>query len=144
MNIGGVDIVELLTTYEGRINRAKYWIAALVFVIAWIIAAILFFVIPIVGAILGALIALASIVCGVFVGIKRLHDRDKSGWWLLLFYLGPTILDGIGRSIGGVGFAFSLGGLAISIWAFVELGCLRGTAGPNQYGADPLAGVALA
>jgi uncharacterized membrane protein YhaH (DUF805 family) len=34
---------------------------------------------------------------------------------------------------------FSLASLAISIWAFVELGCLRGTAGPNKYGPDPLA-----
>src|SRR6266487_727368 len=29
-------------------------------------------------------------------------------------------------------------GLAISVWAFVELGCLRGTPGPNRYGPDPL------
>jgi len=27
---------------------------------------------------------------------------------------------------------------AISVWAFVELGCLRGTVGPNRYGPDPL------
>lgn len=33
----------------------------------------------------------------------------------------------------------SLVSLALSLWAFVELGCLRGTIGPNQYGADPIA-----
>ena len=33
----------------------------------------------------------------------------------------------------------SLAGLAIVIWAFVELGCLRGTVGANQYGPDRLA-----
>ncbi len=33
---------------------------------------------------------------------------------------------------------FNLGSFAISIWGFVEIGCLRGTEGPNQYGPDPL------
>jgi hypothetical protein len=33
---------------------------------------------------------------------------------------------------------FGGAGIAIGIWAFVELGCLRGTVGYNQYGADPL------
>ena len=38
-----------------------------------------------------ALIAyIPLIVSGLAVGIKRLHDRDKSGWWLLLFYLGAA------------------------------------------------------
>jgi uncharacterized membrane protein YhaH (DUF805 family) len=32
----------------------------------------------------------------------------------------------------------SLVAFAISIWGFVELGCLRGTDGPNTYGPDPL------
>ena len=38
----------------------------------------------------------------------------------------------------------SLAAAAIAIWAFVELGCLRGTPGPNQYGPDPLGNPALA
>jgi uncharacterized membrane protein YhaH (DUF805 family) len=47
---------------------------------------------------------------------KRWHDRDKSGWWSLIALV-PII--------GG-------------IWIFIELGCLRGADGPNQYGPDPL------
>jgi len=31
-----------------------------------------------------------------------------------------------------------LGGIAIGIWGFVEIGCLRGTPGYNRFGADPL------
>jgi uncharacterized membrane protein YhaH (DUF805 family) len=35
--------------------------------------------------------------------------------------------------------------MIVGIWFFIELGCLRGTAGDNQYGPDPLAGqIALA
>jgi hypothetical protein len=46
---------------------------------------------------------------------KRYHDRDKSAWWILICLL-PII--------GG-------------IWQLIELGCLRGTEGSNDYGPDP-------
>ena len=80
------------------------------------------------------------------VGVKRLHDRDKSGWWILLFWLGPSLLGGwqsTGPNMGG-GLVLSLAAGVIAIWGFVELGCLRGTPGPNQYGPDPLAYPGLA
>jgi len=80
------------------------------------------------------------------ISIKRLHDRDKSGWWILLFWLGPGILGGwqtAAPDLGG-GLILSLAATAIAIWAFVELGCLRGTPGPNRYGPDPLGNPALA
>jgi uncharacterized membrane protein YhaH (DUF805 family) len=53
------------------------------------------------------------------------------------------VLSGIGNMAGDASFVFSLAGFAISIWACVELGCLRGTAGPNRYGPDPLASAAV-
>jgi uncharacterized membrane protein YhaH (DUF805 family) len=132
----------LLFTFKGRINRAKYWLALLIWCVVW--AAVLGagfggeMILDNAGAILIAIILLLLVtsgVSGVAVGIKRLHDRDKSGWWLLIFYLLPAVFDGIGR--GGVP-ALSLVAFAISIWGFVELGCLRGTDGPNTYGPDPL------
>jgi uncharacterized membrane protein YhaH (DUF805 family) len=49
--------------------------------------------------------------------VKRYHDRNKSGWWILIVFV-PVI-----------------GGL----WYFIECGFLRGTPGPNTYGPDPLA-----
>ncbi len=52
---------------------------------------------------------------GLAVGVKRWHDRDKSGWWMLI---------GIIPYIGG-------------IWQLIECGCLRGTEGPNRFGGDP-------
>ena len=72
------------------------------------------------------------------VAVKRLHDRDKSGWWVLVFYVLPNVIDSGGRASGGSGL-LSLIGFAIGIWAFVELGCLRGTVGDNRFGPDPLA-----
>jgi len=144
--MGNIDFGNLLFGFQGRINRGKYWLAVVIYLIAWIviggIAWSLLGVSYVLAGILFILVLLVSIVSVIAVGIKRLHDRDKSGWWLVLFYLVPAILDGIGRGLDGVGFIFSLAGLAISIWALVELGFLRGTAGPNQYGPDPLEGQA--
>jgi uncharacterized membrane protein YhaH (DUF805 family) len=76
---------------------------------------------------------------GLAISAKRLHDRDKSAWWLLVFYLLPGILSTAGNEMGDVGFILlHIISFAISVWAFVELGCLRGTPGPNRYGPDPL------
>jgi uncharacterized membrane protein YhaH (DUF805 family) len=52
----------------------------------------------------------------IAVGIKRFHDRNKSGVWILIIFV-PVI-----------------GGL----WYLIECGFLRGTVGPNDYGPDPL------
>lgn len=137
-----MDITNLLFTFQGRVNRGKYWLAVLIYVIAMAIAVALALTVPVIGWFLAIIIYVVAAVSGVFVGIKRLHDRDKSGWWLLLFYLAPGVLSGLGQA-SGMGTTFSvtsLISLAISIWMFVELGCLRGTVGDNQYGPDPLAG----
>jgi hypothetical protein len=74
------------------------------------------------------------------VATKRLHDRDKSAWWLLLFYLVPAILQTIAYYTGAVEVRLILGlaCLFIIIWYLIELGFLRGTTGPNRYGPDPL------
>ena len=77
---------------------------------------------------------------GFAVVIKRLHDRDKSAGWLLLFILVPLILQAIAYHAGAIEDIIILGGACffIEIWFLIELGFLRGTAGPNRYGPDPL------
>jgi len=80
------------------------------------------------------------------IGVKRLHDRNKNGWLIVLFYVVPSILAGIANASEHA-VASSLLGLAsfvISIWGLVELGFLRGTVGPNPYGPDPLQAPAAA
>lgn len=90
-------------------------------------------------------VGLTLLVAGLAVAAKRLHDRDKSAWWLLVFYLLPGVLAGVGAGVTlATGWWFGIGlfgaaAFGISIWAIIELGCLRGTVGPNQYGPDPLA-----
>jgi uncharacterized membrane protein YhaH (DUF805 family) len=153
-----MDWTSLLFSFNGRINRGKYWLVVLVYMVAWIVfgavvlswlggvntdnlfslagGALGFWAVALVLGIAGTWSALAT-------GVKRLHDRDKSGWWMLLFWFGPSILGGANTTMpqegmGSGGMLLSLAGFAIGVWAFVELGCLRGTMGPNQYGPDPL------
>ena len=65
---------------------------------------------------LAAAFSLATLLPSIAVGVRRLHDVDRSGWWVLI-WLVPLI-----------------GWIFIIVW-----GCTRGTAGPNRFGPDPLA-----
>ena len=123
----------MLFGFQGRMNRAKWWLV----LVAIVVVEIILFAIIFGGAAMSAdpqeamanMGTLASLVILVFavvvtwisiaVGIKRFHDRNKSGWWVLIAFV-PVI-----------------GGL----WYLIECGFLRGTAGPNTYGPDPLAAV---
>jgi len=81
-------------------------------------------------------------VSALAIGVKRLHDRDRSGWWIVLLYFGPTVLGAAQNSAESGTLAsilLGIGAFAVSICALVELGFLRGTRGPNRFGTDPLA-----
>ena len=161
-----MNFLQVLFSFHGRINRAKYWLAALFWVVvdivvfgflavslakdilalgsepsgADIVRVILNFGMGI--GLVCLLVLVPMFVSWLAVGIKRLHDRDQSGWWILLFYFGPAVASALGHNSdsGMLMLLMSLVSLGISIWAFVVLACLRGTRGPNQYGPDPLAG----
>jgi uncharacterized membrane protein YhaH (DUF805 family) len=143
-----MDWKTLLFSFEGRINRGKYWLAVLILTLVYIAFGIVFGIFyavagETVGAIIGAIAGLVALVVGIWgslaTAIKRLHDREKSGWWLLVFWLVPAILNGIGSVAGGiVGGALAIASFGISVWGFVEIACLKGTTGPNMYGPDPL------
>jgi uncharacterized membrane protein YhaH (DUF805 family) len=129
----------LLFSFDGRVNRAKFWLVVIatdivLFVLFGILAAVTgvsmdmpadgsmpsFGGAGLVGGLIGLLLVVLAVWIGLAMGVKRYHDRNKSGWWVLIALV-PVI-----------------GGL----WYLIECGFLRGTAGPNQYGADPLAGAA--
>jgi uncharacterized membrane protein YhaH (DUF805 family) len=154
-----MNFANVLFSFSGRINRAKFWLS----VVFWLVVVFVAFVVIIVligrgvsdldtddiggliaafgaGIIVVAIVLIPMFISNLAVGIKRLHDRNKSGWWIVLFYFGPAVLDAIGNTSdsGNVSFALGLAGFAIAIWGIVELGFLRGTVGPNQYGPDPL------
>ncbi|HXC54305.1 MAG TPA: DUF805 domain-containing protein [Rhizomicrobium sp.] len=178
-----------LFSFSGRINRAKQWAILLLIIVfeilfGMVIAATIGFAtildvvrqkVPL-GTVLGssqarmagvALLALYLVFLYIELAVrtKRLHDRGKSAWWLLVFSVAPVALNiprfmGMWDRLQHFGailnqaqhgqhvvmmespLALLLGGAGsiISLWAFVELFCLRGTVGDNRYGPDPLAG----
>jgi uncharacterized membrane protein YhaH (DUF805 family) len=72
--------------------------------------------------------------------VKRLHDHNKSGWWIVPFFIAPILLGKVGDWLGDSYPAdfLMLVMIALSLWGFVEMPCLRGTTGPNRFGPDPL------
>jgi len=147
-----MPLSQLLFSFQGRLNRKPYWMTILATVVIFILLIVLVVMmfgeehLWAVGALLAVLVILyiPLIWISLAIGAKRLHDRDKSAWWLLLFYLVPSILSTAGNHAGDMGIILHLASFAITVWAFVELGCLRGTVGPNRFGPDPLAPAALA
>jgi uncharacterized membrane protein YhaH (DUF805 family) len=141
---------QLLFSFQGRLNRQPWWIVTIILVVILIVLVGALIAVAGLAVVSGDLAALGLtgiiliilyipvIWIGLALGAKRLHDRNKSAWWLLLFYALPMVLNAIPAGEGGK-MILSLAGLAISIWALVELGFLRGTTGPNNYGPDPLA-----
>jgi uncharacterized membrane protein YhaH (DUF805 family) len=138
----------LVFQFDGRVSRSRFWIAALIFAAINVVLAILGYVTDqsVVFQALNSMLGIVILISSIAVGVKRLHDRNKSGWYLLLFYLVPSILVVIGVLIGAfvedstiIATVLGLLAFAIGVWAFVEMGCLRGTVGVNRYGPDPIA-----
>ncbi len=136
-----MPISQLLFSFRGRLNRQPYWLTSIAILLLIVVLVAVVFTLMDVSLVLLVVLGLLYIPLlwiAFALGAKRLHDRDKSAWWLLLFYILPSILSNLSDQAGGLGILLLLIGLALSIWAFVELGCLRGTVGPNRFGPDPL------
>ena len=91
--------------FNGRASRSEYWWFALLgFGLSFI---------PVIGWILRLVILLPSLA----VQVRRLHDMDRSAWWLLLLVPPITI---------------------IGVFVLLIMSIFPGTPGPNRYGPDPL------
>jgi uncharacterized membrane protein YhaH (DUF805 family) len=109
--------------FEGRARRKEYWmfmLAQFVLFLALSIVGGIFYAISstLGGLIFGiiSLLSLALIIPGLAVTVRRLHDTNKSGWFILVSLI-PFV-----------------GGLYL---LYLEI--LEGDKGPNQYGPDPKA-----
>lgn len=76
--------------------------------------------------------------------IKRLHDRDRSGWWIIPFVFIPRLFfqfsDRLPASNWFAPFDWVIS--ALWLWGLVELFIVPGTSGHNRFGPDPLTEVA--
>ena len=105
--------------FSGRARRAEYWYYTLFVIIISIAANLISIAITKPGdvGVLSIVVALALFLPGIAVGVRRLHDTGRSGWWMLI-----PLLPIIGSIILLVFFVF------------------RGDESDNEYGPDPIGG----
>src|SRR5699024_5325616 len=154
-----MDFRYLYTSFDGRINRKPYWLAGITLGIGLVVLSLIVVVplaaaSPILGSLAGLVLMLASLYPVVALGVKRLHDRGKSGQ-LMAVFIAPGLIYQIGNLLGITRSAHELAGqtvmlpnmlgsilgllsLAVGIWALVELGIRKGSNGANAFGPDPL------
>ena len=167
-----MDWTRYLFHFEGRINRAKFWLAGLI-VICWGMLLSLLIVttgylfggptsfyfgmddifrvvdpasyhsLPsadLVSALVHAVGTLPFLWVYLATSVKRLHDRDKSGWWMVPFFVAPGLFnqfsDRLGDSIPAT--LLCIVASVLCVWGGVEMYFLRGSPRTNQFGANPL------
>jgi len=141
--------------FSGRAPRSEYWwwilFAWILGLIAFMLDALLF------GASFGqaegfaplnSVVSLLLLIPGLSVSFRRLHDVNRSGWWIiapyciwfvsfLFTFVISVFLQTIGSTLIFLVFLISIVYMiAIFIWF-----CTKGTIGPNKYGPDPLEGM---
>jgi len=120
-----LEVMSKYAVFSGRARRKEYWMFQL---INMIILVVLFaalipplithsqsFLLLFLGVFL-CVYALATIIPGLAVSVRRLHDADLSGWWVLVGLV-PA------------------GGIILLVFHVLD-----GTPGPNRYGPNPKAG----
>jgi uncharacterized membrane protein YhaH (DUF805 family) len=105
--------------FTGRSRRKEYWMFTLLVFVAAIVLSLVETLLGLGGMVgpygpLTSLLLLAIFVPSIAVGIRRLHDTGRSGWWLL------------------IGLVPLIGGIVLLVFY-----CSEGNKGPNEYGPDP-------
>ncbi len=114
-----IEVLRKYAVFEGRARRTEFWMFVLFNII---IGAVLGIIDTILGlrishngaGVLGSLYSLGVLVPSLAVAVRRLHDTNRSGWWLF------------------IGLIPLIGFIVLIVWYATE-----GTRGPNQYGSDP-------
>lgn len=113
-----LEVLKKFAVFNGRSRRSEYWYFVLFNII---IAFVLGFIDGMLGMVssnglglLGGIYSLAVLIPGIAVSIRRLHDTDRSGWWLLIALI-PFV-----------------GAIVLIVFMATD-----GTPGDNKYGANP-------
>jgi uncharacterized membrane protein YhaH (DUF805 family) len=113
-----LQVIKKYAVFSGRARRKEYWMFFLFNIIFAIIASILDGIIGTRGeggvGMIHALYSLFVLVPSLAVTVRRLHDTDKSGWWIFI-----VLIPVIG-----------------AIWLLILM-MIEGTTGENKYGPNP-------
>ena len=75
-------VMQKYANFSGRAMRSEYWWFILFYIIAYIVLAIVDYLLG--AQLLTVILSLGLLIPSIAVAVRRLHDLDKSGWWLLL------------------------------------------------------------
>lgn len=108
-----IEVLKKYAVFQGRARRMEYW---MFFLFNFIITCVLSFLEAMVGGpgVLAMIYSLAVFIPSIAVSVRRLHDTNRSGWWLLISLL-PLI-----------------GFIVLLVFMLQE-----GKPGENQYGPNP-------
>jgi uncharacterized membrane protein YhaH (DUF805 family) len=166
---GGLDFlgmkIRTFFSLAGRITRIRFWFSLVLEAIALLLLGAVFYVYALsipgayenggptpfptdpVGAPLAVLwyLAMAVLLFALLkTCVKRLHDRDKSGWWLLVFAAAPNFITGGAHELVmrySIPDPVATMMLAVSgvlfLWGVAEMGVLPGDSGDNRFGPSP-------
>lgn len=108
-----MDVIKKYAVFDGRARRQEYWMFFLINIIIAIVISILEGMVGSPG-IISTLYSFAVLLPGIAVSVRRLHDTDRSGWWLWISLI-PLL------------------GLLVLLFFVIQ----EGHPGTNQYGPNP-------
>ena len=126
--------------FKGRASRSEFWWFCLFTLLIQIAVTIVGKILPAMASIISAVLGLWLLLPTLGISTRRLHDRNFSGWWqvLPLAAVLPAVAGAVLEADWLLMLAGSAAGLA-SLWLLIFY-ALKGTAGPNRFGPDPLDG----
>ncbi len=116
--------------FSGRACRSEYWWYILFVTLLYLAISIIGGILTVVTGLIGAYLLLALLIISmvgllvpsIAVTVRRLHDRNVSGWWLVVYIV--LCLVPVLNTLVEIGF--------------IVFTSLKGTTGPNRFGEDPL------
>ncbi len=103
-----MTVLKKYAEFNGRARRTEFWMFVLInAIIGWALNFVGMMLLGESGGMLGFIYNLAVLLPSIGVGIRRMHDTNRSGWWILLPF--------------------------VNIYFWI----LEGDRGPNKYGPDP-------
>jgi len=113
-----IEAIKKYAVFNGRARRKEYWLFSLVNLLIAFGCGFLDGMLGMAGSLglgpIGGIYSLAMLLPGIAVSIRRLHDTDRSGWWLLLAFV-PFI-----------------GGIVLLVFMVLD-----STPGKNSFGPNP-------
>jgi uncharacterized membrane protein YhaH (DUF805 family) len=137
----------LFVDLTGRVDREMFWIWGFLpwIILSWAFALIVLYFLsaPKVEIFTIGMLLISAVFVPIIV--KRLHDRNRPGWLVLLYFI-PAIYGSALNKFARAGMRPSIGIMLLLlaldvlwVWFFVlECGVFRGTVGSNRFGAAPM------